>query len=94
MARLSLSLLGPFQATLDGEPIAGFEATKVRALLAHLTVEAGQPHPRTVLTGLLWPDRHGASTSQARRYSPPSLRFHPGRGHAQENAALSRDGPG
>ena len=31
MAQLSLSLLGPFHATLDGEPIAGFESNKVRA---------------------------------------------------------------
>ena len=54
MAHLSLSLLGPFQATLDGEPITGFEATKVRALLAYLAVEASQPHPRTVLAGLLY----------------------------------------
>ena len=33
MARLSLSLLGPLQATLDGEPVTGFESAKVRALL-------------------------------------------------------------
>ena len=32
MAHLSLSLLGPFQATLDGAPLAGIEANKVRAL--------------------------------------------------------------
>ena len=40
MAHLSLSLLGPFQATLGKEPIAGFESNKVRALLAYLAVEA------------------------------------------------------
>jgi len=60
MAHLSLSLLGPFQATLDGEPIAGFEANKVRALLAYLAVEAHQrsgAHPRQILAGLLWPNK-------------------------------------
>ena len=57
MARLSLSLLGPFQATLDGEPVTGFPSAKVRALLAYLAVES-EPvaHPRETLAGLLWPD--------------------------------------
>ena len=60
MAHLSLSLLGPFQATLDGEPIAGFKANKVRALLAYLAVEAHRHpkgHPRQALAGLFWPDK-------------------------------------
>ena len=34
-------LLGPFQATLDGRPIAGFRANKVRALLAYLAKNEG-----------------------------------------------------
>jgi len=57
MAHLSLSLLGPFQATLDGKPIAGFRTNKVRALLAYLEVKANQTHPRQVLATLLWPER-------------------------------------
>jgi DNA-binding SARP family transcriptional activator len=56
MARLSLSLLGPLQVTLDGEPISRFESDKVRALLAYLAVEADRPHRREALVGLLWPD--------------------------------------
>jgi WD40 repeat protein/DNA-binding SARP family transcriptional activator len=56
MAYLSLSLLGPFQAELDGRPATGFESNKVRALLIYLAVEAERPHSRLALAGLLWPD--------------------------------------
>ena len=56
MARLSLSLLGSLQVTLDGQPITGIKSAKVRALLAFLAVEADRPHRREVLAGLLWPD--------------------------------------
>ena len=34
MIHLTLSLLGPFQATLDDEPVTGFVSDKARALLA------------------------------------------------------------
>ena len=44
MARLSIHLLGPFRVILDGQPVAGFESDKVRALLAYLAVESGQRH--------------------------------------------------
>src|SRR3989304_4045531 len=56
MAHLSMRFLGPFQATLDGNPVDGFKSDKVRALLAYLAVEAGRPHSRETLAGLLWPD--------------------------------------
>ena len=56
MAHLSLSLLGSFRLTVDGQPGKGFKSNKVRALLAYLAVEANRPHRREVLAGLLWPD--------------------------------------
>jgi len=56
MARLSLSLLGPFQVMLDDEPVSGFESNKARGLLAYLAVEANRPHLRETLAGLLWPN--------------------------------------
>ena len=40
MPHLSLSLLGPFQVMLDGQPVTGFKSNKARALLAYLAVEA------------------------------------------------------
>jgi DNA-binding SARP family transcriptional activator len=56
MARLSIRLLGPFQVTLDGEPVTSFESDKVRALLAYLAAEPDRPHRRETLAGLLWSD--------------------------------------
>ena len=52
---LSLTLMGPFAALLDGEPVSGFQSNKVRGLLAYLAVELDRPHARETLAGLLWP---------------------------------------
>ena len=57
MARLTVCLLGSFQATLDGLRIVSFESDKVRALLAYLAVESDRAHSREKLAGLLWPER-------------------------------------
>lgn len=56
MGRLSLSLLGSFEAVIAGHPVQGFRSQKVRALLAYLAAEPDQPQPRQLLSGLLWPD--------------------------------------
>ncbi|MBI1877296.1 MAG: hypothetical protein HYR94_03525 [Chloroflexi bacterium] len=61
MTQLAISLLGPFQVSLAGQPLTGFESDKVRALLAYLVVEVGRPHRRESLVGLLWPDYPEAS---------------------------------
>jgi DNA-binding SARP family transcriptional activator/predicted ATPase len=74
MAHLSLSLLGPFQVTLDGQPVTGFKSNKVRALLAYLAMEADQPHPREVLAGLLWPDWPDRDALGNLRYALSNLR--------------------
>ena len=74
MPHLQLTLLGAFQATLDGEPVAGFESNKVRALLAYLAVEADRPHPRATLAGLLWPERPDCDALANLRYALSNLR--------------------
>ena len=74
MAHLSLSLLGPFQVTLDGQPVTSFKSNKVRALLAYLAVEADRPHRREVLAGLLWPDWPDRDALSNLRYALSNLR--------------------
>ncbi|MAU00169.1 MAG: hypothetical protein CL608_23765 [Anaerolineaceae bacterium] len=54
MARLTISLLGKFQALLDDEPLASFRTNKVQALLIYLAVEQ-RPQRREWLIELLWP---------------------------------------
>ena len=54
---LTLSLLGGLEVTRAGRPVTTFRREKVRALLVYLAVEAGRPHLRTSLAGLLWPDQ-------------------------------------
>ncbi len=54
--QLSVNFLGPFQVLVDGSP-AVFATDRARALLAYLALEAGQPHRREALAGLLWPEQ-------------------------------------
>ena len=56
MARLSLTLLGAFEARLGGEPITTFESNKVRGLLAYLAAESARPQQREALAALFWSD--------------------------------------
>jgi WD40 repeat protein/DNA-binding SARP family transcriptional activator len=74
MPHLSLALLGPFQASLDGQPATGFESNKVRALLAYLAVESARPHSRETLAGLLWPDYPDRSALSNLRSALANLR--------------------
>ncbi|MGC9335894.1 MAG: BTAD domain-containing putative transcriptional regulator, partial [Anaerolineae bacterium] len=74
MARLSLSLLGAFQAALDDEPITSFESVKAQALLAYLALEPDRPHSRVTLAGLLWPDRPDAAARNNLRHALSRLR--------------------
>jgi predicted ATPase/DNA-binding SARP family transcriptional activator len=74
MARLSISLLGPFQVAVDGVPVTAFESDKGRALLAYLAVEGDHPHRRDTLAGLLWPQRPDRSARHSLRQALSDLR--------------------
>ena len=74
MSQLTISLLGPFQVILDGEPVTGFATDKARALLAYLAVEADRPHRRDALAGLLWPDQPQRKARQNLRQALSHLR--------------------
>src|SRR5215475_1798685 len=55
MARLTLTLLGSFQARVDAL-VVGISTQKGQALLAYLAMPAGKVHPRDKLATLLWGD--------------------------------------
>src|SRR5919202_3708616 len=74
MAPLAVSLLGPPQATYDGQPLAGFESAKVWALFAYLLVEADRPHPREAMMALLWPEQPDAVARHNLRQALANLR--------------------
>jgi predicted ATPase/DNA-binding SARP family transcriptional activator len=74
MARLAISLLGPFYVTLHGEPAGNFEYDKVRALLAYLCVRSHRPHRREMLAGLLWPNQSERAARNSLRQALATLR--------------------
>ena len=82
-ARLSVHLLGPFQATLKGEAVANFDTAKARALLAYLAVEADRPHQRGALAEMLWPDRPEGKARANLRHTLAGLRRTIGDGGAK-----------
>ena len=58
MPRLSLSLLGPFTATYQDQPLLKFRSSNAQALLIYLAVEhklGTAVSPRQVLMELFWP---------------------------------------
>lgn len=74
MARLSITLLGSFQVTLEGRPITHFATDKARALLAYLALHTDGPQRREALAGLLWPDQPEIKARQNLRQALTFLR--------------------
>jgi DNA-binding SARP family transcriptional activator/tetratricopeptide (TPR) repeat protein len=88
MAHLSLTLLGSFQATLDGEPLTGFRSAKVQGLLVYLALTEEQPHAREVLAALFWPEEPEAVARKNLRQSLYQLRQVLGDADPQEMSFL------
>lgn len=72
--RLQCRFLGPIQVMLDGKTMTAFGSDKMRALLAYLVIEAGQPHRREALAALLWPEQLDAVARQSLRQALYELR--------------------
>jgi DNA-binding SARP family transcriptional activator len=54
--RLSLTLLGPFEARVGDQPITAWPGKKARLLLAYLALEKGRMVPKDVLIEQFWPE--------------------------------------
>jgi pyrroloquinoline quinone (PQQ) biosynthesis protein C len=52
---LSLNLLGPLTATLNGQPLTYFGTIRGQALMIYLAIENDRVHQREALMHLLWP---------------------------------------
>src|SRR5512140_3027680 len=74
MAGLTINVLGELQVTLTDGSTARLESDKTRALLVYLAVEAGRPHRRAALVGLLWPDEPEQTARHNLRQALFSLR--------------------
>src|SRR3954468_3852650 len=73
MARLALTFLGSFQASLDGAPLRVHSA-RLQALLAYLALEAERAHTREALAALFWPDEPDQVAKQNLRQALYQLR--------------------
>ncbi|MGB0385750.1 MAG: AfsR/SARP family transcriptional regulator [Ardenticatenaceae bacterium] len=74
MRHLGLSLLGGFEADLDGEPITAFGTDKVRGLLVYLAVEADHLHRREELASLFWAEKPERTARKSLRQGLTMLR--------------------
>ena len=69
-----LKLLGPFDARVEGQPIARTRSRKSRWVLALLALRAGREVERSWLAGILWPDSTDERALSALRTTLKDLR--------------------
>jgi predicted ATPase/DNA-binding SARP family transcriptional activator len=72
--RLTLTLLGGFQAQLDPGAAVVLPTRKTQALLAYLALPLGQAHPREKLATLLWGDMPDAQARGNLRHALSRIR--------------------
>jgi DNA-binding SARP family transcriptional activator/tetratricopeptide (TPR) repeat protein len=70
--RLDIHLFGGFRLSFDGQPLSGFNSSRLQSLLAYLILHQDAPLPRQRLACLLWPD---TSEEQARTNTRKTLHF-------------------
>lgn len=73
-SEFTLSILGTFNATLDGKPLNKFRTKKVQALLIYLAIE-NSPARRDFLMELLWPGLPQQSAQVSLRQTLYQLRL-------------------
>ena len=78
MAALQLDLLGGFQLRDDAGTVLTLSNKKAKALLAYLSLHAGEAHSRDKLASLLWEDRNETLARHNLRQVLTSLRKVPG----------------
>ncbi|MBK8988902.1 MAG: tetratricopeptide repeat protein [Chloroflexi bacterium] len=69
-----MSFFGPFQVTLNQQPLSGWRYDKVRALLVYLACEQSRAHSRDELAAMLWPDSANAAARKSLRQALTILR--------------------
>src|SRR5712664_3872403 len=74
MVKLSLALLGGFQARLEAGAALVLPTRKAQALLAYLALPPGQTHPRAKLAALLWGGMREESARNSLRQALFALR--------------------
>ena len=68
---LQVRLLGQFDLRLRGAAVA-LPSRPAQSLLAYLLLNAGTPHRREKLAGLLWPDASESNARSNLRHAKPS----------------------
>jgi len=74
MSPLTIQLLGPFIARLDGAPLPHLRSRKGQWLIALLTLQAGREVDRVWLAGTLWPESDAPQALGSLRKSLKDLR--------------------
>ena len=64
MEILRVTLLGRFEATWDGQPVAGFEHAKARELFSYLLLYRGKPNSRELIATDLWGGHYTTEVSK------------------------------